>query len=79
MFEKGHNSHKIKPVFFFFFFLFFFQKDNLCPNLIRLPNIKAKYFLRHSKTSMTRIPLGPWKFIRGVGSSKHYGLIKMPG
>ena len=29
----------------------------------------------YSKTSMARTSLGPWKFIRDMGSSSHWGLI----
>ena len=30
---------------------------------------------RYSRTSMARTSLGPWKFVRDMGSSSHWGLI----
>ena len=32
----------------------------------------------YSRTSMARTSLGPWKFVRGTGSSSHWGLIMAP-
>ena len=32
----------------------------------------------YSKTSVVQTSLGPWKFIRGMGSSNHRGLIMAP-
>ena len=32
----------------------------------------------NSKTSVVRTSLGPWKFIREMGSSNHRGLIMAP-
>ena len=32
----------------------------------------------YSQTSMAQTSLGPWKFIRDVGSSSHQGLIMAP-
>ena len=36
-------------------------------------------FPEYSRTSMARTPLGPWKFVRDMGSSSHWGLIMAPG
>ena len=33
---------------------------------------------RYSQTSVTRTSLGPWKFVRDMGSSSHWGLIMAP-
>ena len=35
--------------------------------------------LIYSKTLMSRTPLRPWKFIRDMGTSNHWGLIIAPG
>ena len=32
----------------------------------------------YSRTSMARTSLGPWKFVRDMGSSSHRGLIMAP-
>ena len=32
----------------------------------------------YSRTSMARTSLGPWKFVRDMGSSSHWGLIMAP-
>ena len=32
----------------------------------------------YSKTSVVRTSLGPWKFIREMGSSNHRGLVMAP-
>ena len=33
---------------------------------------------KYSRTSMARTSLGPWKFVRDMGSSSHLGLIMAP-
>ena len=33
---------------------------------------------KYSRTSMARTSLGPWKFVRDMGSSSHWGLILAP-
>ena len=48
---------------------------NLNTPIISLKTMLAWY----SWTSITRPPLGPWKFVRDVGSSSHWGLIMKPG
>ena len=38
-----------------------------------------EYLYLYSKISMARTSLGPWKFIRDMGSSSHWGLIMALG
>ena len=33
---------------------------------------------KYSRTSMSRTSLDPWKFVRDMGSSSHWGLIMAP-
>ena len=42
-------------------------------------NLYASNKNKYSKTSMARTSLGPWKFIRYLGSSSHWGLIMVSG
>ena len=44
-------------------------------NLLRICLLDVKY----SRTSMARTSLGPWKFVRGMDSSSHWGFIMAPG
>ena len=37
------------------------------------------YISHYSRTSMDRTSLGPWKFVRDMGSSSHWELIIAPG
>ena len=42
--------------------------------------VTTKYmYKQYSRTSMARTPLGPWKFVRDMGSSSQWGLIKATG
>ena len=34
---------------------------------------------KYSRTSMAQTSFGPWKFVRDMGSSGHWGLIITPG
>ena len=36
-------------------------------------------YVSYSRTSMARTYLGPWKFVRDMGSSNQLGLIMVPG
>ena len=35
--------------------------------------------IKYIRTSVTRTCSGPWKFVRDIGSSSHWGLIMTPG
>ena len=39
---------------------------------------KLNYESYYSRTSMARTSLGPWKCVRDMGSSSHWGLIVVP-
>ena len=51
-------------------------KDNQ-KDLFKLRTSMIRCYL-YSKTSIVRTSLGPWKFIRDMGSSNHRGLIMAP-
>ena len=40
--------------------------------------VSAISIQQYSRTSMARTSLGPWKFVRDMGSSSHWGLIMAP-
>ena len=39
----------------------------------------TKCYFNYSRTSMARTSLGPYKIVRDMGSSSHWGLIMVPG
>ena len=40
--------------------------------------LNRRVFVMYSRTAMARTSLGPWKFVRDMGSSSHWGLIMAP-
>ena len=42
--------------------------------IIGKPTLISLFYI-YSRTSMTRAALGPWKFVRDMGRSSHWGLI----
>ena len=69
----GHTGLIVGFVMLFFFFLFLYFLGK-CGNELMCPNILGKYG-KYSKPSMARTSLQPWKFIRDMGSSRHWRLI----
>ena len=41
-------------------------------------DLHSMQIVNYSQTSMARTSLGPWKFVRNMGSSSHWGLIMTP-
>ena len=53
------------------------DKTALAQTVLIFPG-RSYPMVQYSRTSMARTPLGPWKFVRDMGSSSHWGLILAP-